>query len=316
MSKAIFNYNGIETTIQCKNDQTMKDICQKFSTKIQINLDKLLFLYNGKIIDFDLSFEKQANSIDLKNNNINILAYEYNDCNEKKLNEMGKNKKLTDENIRDIMEEDLVKKGKELLSKHLDGRNYIEDKVEEWIKNILDEYEKYFKEKYPSYNLFMFCSVCSKSTYFNRNKASICVSSKEESVSSIFKTDDIFSCLDLFFFKAFKSIPNFSIEPKIISFGNKLLYEIFDERKYDSKMDNYCKRFNDEFESYFLKLDRKRRVLDLTYAFKKPMKNFSYLYKAISRYHLSKIIQTFITRDAEIYHYSFIFSNDNENISS
>ena len=102
MSQAIFNFNGTKITIQCTKGQKMKDICQKFSIKAQINFGNLLFIYGGNIIsNFELSFEEQANSIDLQNNKINILAYEYNNCNENKLNEMEKNKKLTNENIRD-----------------------------------------------------------------------------------------------------------------------------------------------------------------------------------------------------------------------
>ena len=314
MSLAIFNFNGTQTTIQCTNNQKMKDICQKFATKAQINFEKLFFIYGGNIIsDFELSFEKIANSIDLKNNKINILAYEQVDCNEKKLNEMEKNKKLTEENVRDIIKEDLKKKGQELLYKHLDGRNYKEDKVDLWIKIILDEYEKYLKEKYSSYYFFIFCFVCSINTLFCEESRSISVLSKETSYSSPFKTDDIFSSLDFFFFKTFDSKSNFSLEPKIISFGNKLLHEIFDERKYDDKMIDYCRRFNTDFSNYFLKFDKRRKLLNLTFAFKKPLKNFSYNYRVICPYHLSKIIQTFFTNEAEIYHYCFIFSNDKEN---
>lgn len=205
MSTAIFNFNGTQTNIQCQKDQKMKDICRKFASKVQISFDKLIFLYGGNTIDFELSFEKQANSIDLKNNKINVLAFIFDNCDESKLNDMEKNKKITTENIRDIMKEDLKKKGKELLSKHLDGRSYKEDKVELWIKNILDECEKYFKDKYPSYYFFMFCNVCSKNTFYYKNSRGIYVNSKEGSIDPFFKTDDIYSSLELLFFKSFNS---------------------------------------------------------------------------------------------------------------
>ena len=202
MSQAIFNFNGTETTIQCTKDQKMKDICQKFSIKAQINFDNLFFIYGGNIIsNFELTFEQQANSIDLKNNKIKVLVYECNNCDENKLNEMEKNKKLTNENIRDIIKEDLKKKGQELLIKHLDGRNYKEDKVDIWIKNILNEFEKYFKEKYSSYYLFFFCFVCSKKTFFYKDNRIICVSSKETNGNSIFKSNEIYSCLEFLFLK-------------------------------------------------------------------------------------------------------------------
>ena len=313
MSIARFNFNGIQTIIQCTKTQKMKDICQNFASKVQINFNNLIFLYGGKIIDLELTFEKQANAIDINNNEINVLVYEYEKCDEIKLNELEKNSKITNENIRDIMKEDLKKKGKDLLVKHLDGRTYKEEKVDEWMKNILDEYENYFKQKYPSYYSFMFLDICSKDTYFYIDYHYICVSSKETTFSCQFITDALYSCINLFFFKSFNSISNFSLEPKIISFGNKLLYEIFDERKYDNKMSDYCARFNKEFQSFFCSLDKRRRVLNLTFAFQKPLKNFSYNYRAICPYHLSKIIQTFLTVDTEIYHFAFIFSNDNKN---
>ena len=133
MSLAIFNFNGTQTTIQCTNNQKMKDICQKFATKAQINFEKLFFIYGGNIIsDFELSFGKIANSIDLKNNKINILAYEQVDC-EKKLNEMEKNKKLTDENVRDIIQSSFVN-----YRKNLDEDFYI-NKNKKKRKSLLDE---------------------------------------------------------------------------------------------------------------------------------------------------------------------------------
>ena len=46
MSIAVFNLNGIETKIQCTNQQTMKQICQNFGTKAQIDINKYLFLYD------------------------------------------------------------------------------------------------------------------------------------------------------------------------------------------------------------------------------------------------------------------------------
>jgi len=288
----------------------MKEICQSFATKAQLNFEKLIFIYGGTIIDYELSYEKQANSTDIKNNLIKILAYEFENCNEKKLNEMAKNDKLTETNIKDIISKDLRNKGKELLSKHLDGRSYKEDKVDKWIKTILDECEQYFKEKYLSYHLFMLCDVCSKDTYFYTNKSGLLNLSKERYIFSIFKTEELFSCIHLFFFKDFISVANSCLEPKILSYGNKLLYEIFDERKFDKNMVDYCLRFNTEFEKYFHKLDNKRRIYNVTNAFKKPLKNFSYSYRAICPYHLSTIVQTFFTKDTEIYHYAFIFSND------
>ena len=44
MSKVIFNYNGKQYLIQCKKDEKLKEICQKFASKAQIDLNKICFL--------------------------------------------------------------------------------------------------------------------------------------------------------------------------------------------------------------------------------------------------------------------------------
>ena len=75
MSKVIFSYDGKETTIQCLKEDKMKNICNKYSSKIDININSLLFIYGGNQINFDLSFKEQANSIDKERKEMNILVY-------------------------------------------------------------------------------------------------------------------------------------------------------------------------------------------------------------------------------------------------
>ena len=81
MAKVIFKFNGTETLIQCQIEDKMKDICQKFSIKIQINIDKLMFIYGGDIINLDMKYEEIVNRIDKQNLRMNILVYENNDIN-------------------------------------------------------------------------------------------------------------------------------------------------------------------------------------------------------------------------------------------
>ena len=64
MSRIIFNYNGETIVIQCQKEEKLKEICEKFAIKIQIDLNKLFFLYNGNQIDKELTFEKQINEKD------------------------------------------------------------------------------------------------------------------------------------------------------------------------------------------------------------------------------------------------------------
>ena len=50
----------------------MEYICKKYSEKINKNIDSLLFLYEGKQINFELTFKGQANSIDRSNNEMKV----------------------------------------------------------------------------------------------------------------------------------------------------------------------------------------------------------------------------------------------------
>ena len=77
-SYVVFSLNGENLTIKCSTEDKMKDICQKYSIKINKNMDSLLFLYEGKEINFDLSFKEQANIIDRNNHNLIILVHKNN----------------------------------------------------------------------------------------------------------------------------------------------------------------------------------------------------------------------------------------------
>ena len=87
MSEVIFKYNGIDTLIQCKFEDKFNDICQKFCIKSKNNINNLLFIYGGEILNLDLEFNQVANQKDKQNLKINILVY---DKNLNILNENGK----------------------------------------------------------------------------------------------------------------------------------------------------------------------------------------------------------------------------------
>ena len=66
MSEAIviFTFDGRDLSIQCNEEDKMKNICQKFVSKIGINMDSLFFLYGGNRINFELKFKDQAQLIE------------------------------------------------------------------------------------------------------------------------------------------------------------------------------------------------------------------------------------------------------------
>ena len=77
MSRVIFEYKGIPITIQCLNEDKMKDICLKFITKMQININSVYFLYSGNILlNLDLKFREIANRFDIERNIMYILVNE------------------------------------------------------------------------------------------------------------------------------------------------------------------------------------------------------------------------------------------------
>ena len=92
-ANAIFTLDGEDLTIQCKIEDKMKDICEKYSKKINKEMNSLLFLYGGKQVNFDIKFKEQANPFDIKNSEMKIVAYKNKNeificpgCGQKKLN--------------------------------------------------------------------------------------------------------------------------------------------------------------------------------------------------------------------------------------
>ena len=71
-AKIIFNFEGIDIIIQCSIEDKIKDICQKFATKIESNINSLLFLYGGNQMNMELKFKEQANLMD---NEMKVLVY-------------------------------------------------------------------------------------------------------------------------------------------------------------------------------------------------------------------------------------------------
>jgi len=76
MAKVIFSFEGRETHIQCLKEDKMRDICNRYSQKVDININSLYFLYGGNKVNLLLSFKEQANSMDNNRNIMNILVFQ------------------------------------------------------------------------------------------------------------------------------------------------------------------------------------------------------------------------------------------------
>ena len=76
MSKIRFNFKGGETIIQCYSNEYMEEICKRYAQIINLDIDKLIFIYSGNIINGELKYEEQINEEDKLRNEVNILVYE------------------------------------------------------------------------------------------------------------------------------------------------------------------------------------------------------------------------------------------------
>ena len=101
-ANAIFSYDSNKVTIQCSKEDKMKDICQKYANKIQINLNSLIFLYGGDKINFALSFNEQATLIDRNDGLMKILVYK-NESNEYICPKCGEKIELNTEKINNVI---------------------------------------------------------------------------------------------------------------------------------------------------------------------------------------------------------------------
>ena len=170
MAQVIIEYLGEKIFIQCNENKSMKNIFQKISQKLSVDINSLFFLYSGNKIDQDLSFYQLANKGDKERKCMSIIAYQSElkdyDKNFKQLicSECGKNVKM---------------KFHEYKIKLYPCEN---DHNENII--LLNEYEKY--QKLYSNNLK--CDICMNKNDEEENQVFYCENCKKN-LSLICKKD-------------------------------------------------------------------------------------------------------------------------------
>ena len=87
MIQVEFNYNGILTIIQSNKNEKMIEIFKKFSSKAEIDINSVFFIYNGLKVKEELTLDKCINSEDLEIKNMKIIAYQLNLEEENKVNQ-------------------------------------------------------------------------------------------------------------------------------------------------------------------------------------------------------------------------------------
>ena len=75
MAEVNFNYNGTNTLIQCTTNDKLKYICSKYCIKLQIDINKLIFIYGGEVLNIELEFNRVANQVDKQNSKMKVLVY-------------------------------------------------------------------------------------------------------------------------------------------------------------------------------------------------------------------------------------------------
>ncbi len=76
MNKVEFEYYSVKTIIQCNAEDKMKDIINKFLNKIGKKKKNIYFLYNGQIMNEELTFNKCANNLDKSRNCMTVIILE------------------------------------------------------------------------------------------------------------------------------------------------------------------------------------------------------------------------------------------------
>ena len=75
MAEVGFYYNSDNIKIQCNKYEKIKEIFQKFYSKVGTNQNSFVFIYNGDIITKkELTFNELANEDDKKRNKMNVLV--------------------------------------------------------------------------------------------------------------------------------------------------------------------------------------------------------------------------------------------------
>ena len=76
MVEIIFIFNGKKAKFKCDLKEKVNKICQEFSNKERIDLNKLNFEYNGKKLNMDLSLEQHIKNSNDKKDSIDIFVIE------------------------------------------------------------------------------------------------------------------------------------------------------------------------------------------------------------------------------------------------
>ena len=78
MAEILFTLNGVQTTIQCVREEKLKEIFQRYASKIGVDLNSLYFVSGGNIINEESILKEIINQLSTNEERINMLVFEKN----------------------------------------------------------------------------------------------------------------------------------------------------------------------------------------------------------------------------------------------
>ena len=158
-----FTFNEIITKMKCNINEKMGNICKRFSSKIDKDINNLYFLYNEKKINEEYTFNQQVNIYHKNGKIINIFVYEKNFYN-------SQNKKKKGNVICPICKESIIIEIKDYNIKLYECKNsHIIDNIQ------LNEYDN--TQKNHDYNIL--CDKCKIKNKENSNEFYKCLTCKK-----------------------------------------------------------------------------------------------------------------------------------------
>ena len=108
--KVIFNYNCIKTVIECKNNEKLEGIIERFKAKRGLQTENLFFVKDAKEVQKKSTFQNIINPFEKEENSINILYFEKNLDNESRIvdNEKDQNQNEDLDNEIPKMKNDII----------------------------------------------------------------------------------------------------------------------------------------------------------------------------------------------------------------
>ena len=70
---AVFNYKDNKITIQCNSDDKMINVCKKFCTKIDVDVNSKIYIYNGNLLNLEDTYGQQIQNSNNPNEEIKVF---------------------------------------------------------------------------------------------------------------------------------------------------------------------------------------------------------------------------------------------------